>query len=58
MTVPTSLAILNRTYSEPSKKSRALGIYSGIAGLGATTGTILGGLLATHSTWRWGEFEK
>jgi EmrB/QacA subfamily drug resistance transporter len=34
-------------------RARALGVWSGLAGLGSALGVILGGVLTTEASWRW-----
>jgi DHA2 family methylenomycin A resistance protein-like MFS transporter len=52
MMVPTSLALLRHSYSEPAERARMLGIWSGIAGTAAAAGPVIGALLITSFGWR------
>lgn len=49
--LPTSLAMITELYPGPGERSRALGIWGGIATLGFASGPLLGGLLVTVSGW-------
>jgi MFS transporter, DHA2 family, methylenomycin A resistance protein len=50
--VPSSLVLLQAAYPTRAGRARALGIWGSIAGLGAATGPIVGGLLVSAWSWR------
>lgn len=50
---PTSLALLLDTY-EGKKREKAISFYGVTAGLGASVGLIIGGLVTTFYSWRLG----
>ncbi len=50
---PSSLSLLNVTFTVPKERARAFGVYGGISGGGAAIGLILGGLLTEYANWRW-----
>jgi DHA2 family methylenomycin A resistance protein-like MFS transporter len=50
--VPSSLALLRATYSEPRERARAIGAWGATAGIGAASGPIIGGLLVGLISWR------
>jgi EmrB/QacA subfamily drug resistance transporter len=50
---PSALALLATTFTEPSERSKAFGIYGAIAGGGAAVGLLLGGILTETLSWRW-----
>jgi MFS transporter, DHA2 family, methylenomycin A resistance protein len=50
--VPSSLVLLQAAYPTREGRSRALGIWGSIAGIGAATGPIVGGVLVTTWSWR------
>jgi DHA2 family methylenomycin A resistance protein-like MFS transporter len=50
--VPSSLVLLQAAYQSRQERSKAFGIWGSIAGIGAATGPIIGGLLVTSWSWR------
>jgi len=50
---PATLSLLTTTFTEPSERGKATGIYGGIAGAGASVGLLLGGVLTEYLDWRW-----
>ena len=52
LAAPAALSILALIFPEPADRARALGIWGGLAGLGATLGVTLSGLLVTGWGWR------
>ena len=50
---PAALSILTTTFTEPSERTKALGVWSGIAAGGAAVGLLLGGVLTDLLSWRW-----
>lgn len=52
MLVPTTLSIIRNTFTDPGERARALGIWSGIFGVAAAAGPIIGGLLVDFVGWR------
>ncbi|GII94126.1 MFS transporter [Sinosporangium siamense] len=50
--VPLSMAILRETMPR-ERMAFAFGLISGIVGVGAGVGLVVGGLLADHLSWRW-----
>ncbi|MGW3987390.1 MFS transporter [Streptomyces sp. NPDC004830] len=51
--VPGSLALLQQAYPEPAERSRAFGLWGAMAGIAASAGPLLGGLLVSTVGWRW-----
>jgi EmrB/QacA subfamily drug resistance transporter len=51
--VPTSLALLTVTFTDPRARSRALAVYGAMAGLGFVAGMVGGGVIAELWGWRW-----
>ncbi|MGW5063436.1 MFS transporter [Streptomyces sp. NPDC004096] len=51
--VPGSLALLQQAYPAPAARSRAFGLWGAIAGIAASAGPLLGGLLVSTVGWRW-----
>jgi EmrB/QacA subfamily drug resistance transporter len=50
---PASLSILTTTFTNPSERNRAVGIWGAMGGAGGAAGAILGGILTTDLSWRW-----
>jgi predicted MFS family arabinose efflux permease len=50
--VPGSLAIIQASF-DPSDRPRAIGAWSGLGGLAAAIGPLLGGWLVVSAGWRW-----
>ncbi|MFF4397725.1 MFS transporter [Streptomyces sp. NPDC001480] len=51
--VPGSLALLQEAYPAPAARSRAFGLWGSMAGIAASAGPLLGGLLVSTVGWRW-----
>jgi len=49
--MPGTLSILTNVFVAERDRARAIGIWSGTAGLGVAVGPILGGLLLVHFWW-------
>jgi EmrB/QacA subfamily drug resistance transporter len=50
---PSALGLLTTTFTDPSERAKAFGIFGAIAGGGAAVGLLLGGLLTEYASWRW-----
>jgi EmrB/QacA subfamily drug resistance transporter len=48
---PTSLSIVTSSFAQGPERNRALGVWTAVAGLGATSGAILGGVLTSGLGW-------
>ena len=53
---PSTLALLTLTYREGRERTRALSYYSAVSGGGASVGLVVGGMLTSWASWRWGLF--
>ncbi|SEQ29875.1 drug resistance transporter, EmrB/QacA subfamily [Devosia sp. YR412] len=51
---PTVLSIISATFAEGRERTRALSLYSMVAGFGASLGLVLGGIFAGLVSWRVG----
>ena len=49
--MPCTLSILTNVFISERERGRAIGIWSGTAGLGVAIGPILGGFLLVHYWW-------
>ncbi|MGI1807427.1 MFS transporter [Pediococcus pentosaceus] len=50
---PTTLALLMDSYRD-QMRTRAIAYYGATGGLGASIGLVVGGLIASYASWRWG----
>jgi EmrB/QacA subfamily drug resistance transporter len=50
---PSVLALLTTTFTDPSERGQAFGVYGAIAGAGGALGLLLGGILTSYASWRW-----
>ena len=50
---PTALSIISTTFTEGSERSKELGIWGALGGIGATTAWLTGGPLVDGPGWRW-----
>ncbi len=50
---PAALSLLTTTFTEPSERNKAFGVFGAIAGSGAAVGLLLGGILTEYLSWRW-----
>jgi EmrB/QacA subfamily drug resistance transporter len=50
---PAALALVVLLFTEPGERTKALGIWSGLAGLGGTMGVLISGLIVNYVSWRW-----
>ncbi|MFE9437535.1 MFS transporter [Streptomyces sp. NPDC006602] len=53
LTAPSTLALITTNFPEGPRRHHALGVYSSMAGIGASVGLVLGGMLTTWASWRW-----
>jgi EmrB/QacA subfamily drug resistance transporter len=53
---PSTLALLQISFREGPERAKAIGAYSAVAGAGGSVGLVLGGMLTTWVSWRWGLF--
>lgn len=51
--LPAALSILTTSFNHGSDRSTALGVWGGVAGLGAASGLVLGGVITQGPGWRW-----
>jgi len=50
---PAALSLLTTTFTNPSERGKAFGVYGSIAGAGGAAGLLLGGVLTEYLDWRW-----
>ncbi|MGW0188682.1 MFS transporter [Streptomyces sp. NPDC003362] len=51
--VPGSLALIQQAYPARAERSRAFGVWGSMAGIAASAGPLLGGVLVSTVGWRW-----
>src|SRR5205823_12965066 len=52
LVTPAALALITDIFPEGQERNKAIGIFSGMAGVAAPVGLVLGGLLTT-AAWQW-----
>ncbi|WP_209020472.1 MFS transporter [Nocardioides sp. 1609] len=50
---PAALAIVSTTFSNPSERAKAFGLFGSVSMVGTTVGLLLGGFLTETLSWRW-----
>ncbi|MGW0584998.1 MFS transporter, partial [Streptomyces sp. NPDC002920] len=50
---PSALALITTTFPAGKSRNTAMGVYAAMAGVGATVGLLLGGVLTDALDWRW-----
>ena len=50
---PAALSLITVTFTLPTERARAFGVFGAISGGGAALGLILGGVLTEYTSWRW-----
>ncbi|MFF3905487.1 MFS transporter [Streptomyces sp. NPDC001848] len=53
LTAPSTLALITTNFPDGPRRHHALGVYSSTAGIGASVGLVVGGMLTSWATWRW-----
>ncbi|MEU0490827.1 MFS transporter [Nocardiopsis sp. NPDC006139] len=53
MAGPAALSLITLLFPGTEERAKALGIWGGIAGLGATMGLVISGVLTDLTSWRW-----
>jgi EmrB/QacA subfamily drug resistance transporter len=50
---PAALSLLSTTFTGPSERAKAFGVFGAISGAGGAVGLLLGGVLTEYASWRW-----
>jgi EmrB/QacA subfamily drug resistance transporter len=55
LAAPAALGLVAMLFPDPKERTKALGVWGGIAGLGGTLGTVISGVIVNigPSSWRW-----
>ncbi|KKD09201.1 MFS transporter [Streptomyces sp. WM6386] len=53
LAAPNSLALITTSFPAGKSRNTAMGVYAAMAGVGATVGLLLGGVLTDALDWRW-----
>jgi len=53
MMIPSALSTLTTTFSSGTERTKALGAWGAMAGLGSAFGVFLGGVISAGPGWRW-----
>ncbi|HUR06299.1 MAG TPA: MFS transporter [Nonomuraea sp.] len=53
LAAPSAMALLGVLFPDPNRRARATAVWGGLAGIGATGGTLLSGVFAEWASWRW-----
>jgi EmrB/QacA subfamily drug resistance transporter len=51
--MPTTLAIIMATFTDPRERTRAIGIWTGISAMALGLGPVVGGVISQHIRWGW-----
>jgi len=50
---PAAFGLVALLFTDPAERTKAIGIFGGVAGLGGTLGPVISGVLLTVGSWRW-----
>jgi EmrB/QacA subfamily drug resistance transporter len=50
---PAALSIVMTTFAEGAERNKALGVWGGLGGIGATAGLLIGGTVTSGLGWEW-----
>jgi EmrB/QacA subfamily drug resistance transporter len=53
MMIPSALSILTTTFSTGTERTKALGAWAAMGGIGSAAGVFLGGIISDGPGWRW-----
>ena len=50
---PSALSLVMTTFPEGAERNKALGVWGGLGGIGATAGLLIGGVITSGLGWEW-----
>jgi EmrB/QacA subfamily drug resistance transporter len=50
---PTALSLVITIFTDPAERNKALGVWGGLGGTGATAGLLIGGVVTDFLSWEW-----
>jgi EmrB/QacA subfamily drug resistance transporter len=50
---PAALSIIVLLFTDPKERAKAIAVWGGITGIGATLGVVVSGLIVDEISWRW-----
>ncbi|MFE1101895.1 MFS transporter [Nocardiopsis alba] len=53
LVAPAALGIIALIFTDPAERTKALGIWGGLAGIGGVLGYVLSGAITDLASWRW-----
>ncbi|MDV6263124.1 MFS transporter [Rhodococcoides yunnanense] len=53
LAAPAALGLIALLFTDRSERTKAIGLFGGISGLGGTAGPLLSGVLVEFASWRW-----
>lgn len=53
LVAPAALALVLSMFEDPASRAKAVGVWAGLAAIGATLGMVVGGALVEVASWRW-----
>lgn len=53
LAAPAAMALLGVVFPDPRRRGRAMAVWGVLSGAGATSGTVLSGVVITWVSWRW-----
>ncbi|WP_245684513.1 MFS transporter [Streptomyces roseoverticillatus] len=53
LAAPAAMSLVRSLYPDEARHARALAVWGGLAGFGATAGMLLSGTISTWVSWRW-----